>query len=140
MLYFNSVVFANNKGEIFLDVFGQDKIDKGFITHRPFVDQIKGSYLFGTQAVNYARLFIDGKPMETASILPMFNQAVSEGNVYNTLGLYENAVLGLSSGTPLGLYTSGNMIDLVESSGLNLFTSGPEEDANMVLMLNIRGK
>ena len=78
--------------------------------------------------------------METASILPMFNQAVDAGNVYNTLGLYENAVLGLSSGTPLGLYTSGNMIDFVESSGLNLFTSGPEEDANMVLMLNIRGK
>jgi hypothetical protein len=140
MVYFNSVVTSNNKGEIFLDVFGQDKIDKGFIIHRPYVDQIKGSYLFGVQAVNYSRLFIGGRPMETASILPMFNQAVGQGNVYNTLGLYENAVLGLSSGTPLGLYTSGNMVDSVESSGLNLFNSGSEAGSGIVLNLNIRGK
>jgi hypothetical protein len=96
--------------------------------------------LFGKQEVQYSRLFIDGRPMETTSILPIFNQGVGQGNVYNTLGLYENAVLGLSSGTPLGLYTSGNMIDFVESSGLNLFNSGSEVGSGIVLNLNIRGK
>ena len=138
--YLNTTVFSNNKGEIFLEASGQDKLPKGFIIHRPFIDQIKGSYLFGKQEVQYSRLFIDGRPMETTSILPIFNQGVGQGNVYNTLGLYENAVLGLSSGTPLGLYTSGNMIDFVESSGLNLFNSGSEVGSGIVLNLNIRGK
>jgi len=138
-IYINATVFANNNGEIFLEAFGKDMIDKGFIIHRPFVDQIKGSYLFGNPTVQYGRLFIDGKPPETSSILPIFNQGVGEGNVYNTLGLYENAVLGLSSGTPFSLYTSGNMIDFVESSGLNLFNSGSEIGSG-ILKLNIRGK
>jgi hypothetical protein len=138
--YLNAVVFANNKGEIFLEASGQDKIPKGFITHRPFIEQIKGSYLFGNPQVQYSRLFIEGRPQESNSILPIFNQGVEQGNVYNTLGLYENAVLGLSSGTPLGLYTSGNMIDFVDSSGLNLFIDGSEAGSGIVLNLNIRGK
>jgi hypothetical protein len=139
-IYLNGLVLANNKGEIFLEAFGQDKVEKGFITHRPFIEQIKGSYAFGIQSVNYSRLFIEGRPPESESILPLFSQGVEYDNVYNTLGLYENAVLGLSSGTPLGLYTSGNMIDFVESSGLNLFNSGPEAGSGIVLNLNIRGK
>lgn len=138
--YLNTTVFSNNKGEIFLEASGQDKLPKGFIIHRPFIDQIKGSYLFGKQEVQYSRLFIEGRPQESQSILPIFNQGVGQGNVYNTLGLYENAVLGLSSGTPLGLYTSGNMIDFVESSGLNLFIDGSEAVSGIVLNLNIRGK
>ena len=138
--YVNTIVFSNNKGEIFLEASGQDKIPKGFIIHRPFIDQIKGSYLFGKQEVQYSRLFIEGSPQESNSILPIFNQGVGQGNVYNTLGLYENAVLGLSSGTPLGLYTSGNMIDFVDSSGLNLFIDGSEAFSGIVLNLNIRGK
>ena len=138
-IYLNAVVFANNKGEIFLEVAGQDMIEKGFIIHRPFVEQIKGSYLFGNQKVQYSRLFIEGRPQESDSILPIFNQGVGNGNVYNTLGLYEQTV-GLSSGTPLGLYTSGNMIDFVESSGLSLFIDGSEAGSGIVLNLNIRGK
>ena len=138
-IYSNKTVFSNNKGEIFLEASGQDKIDKGFIIHRPFIEQIKGSYLFGNAIVQYGRLFTEGRPLETDSILPIFNQGVGYGNVYNTLGLYENAVLGLSSGTPLSLYASGNMTDFVESSGLNLFNSGAEVVSG-ILTLNIRGK
>jgi len=138
-VYFNSIIFANNKGEIFIDAFGHDMIEKGFIVHRPFVEQLKGSYFYGIQNVNYARLFTHGKPSENSSILPLFNQGTGHDNVYNTLGLYENAVLGTSSGTPFSLYANGKLVDFVESSGLNLFNSGAEVGSGM-LALNIRGK
>ena len=138
-IYFDGTIFSNTKGEIFLEASGQDKVEKGFITNRPFIEQIIGGYAFGKPVVYYSRLFIEGRQLETASILPLFNQGIGYSNVYNTLGLYENAVFGLSSGTPLGLYTSGNIIDVVESSGLNLFSSGAEVGSG-ILNLNIRGK
>jgi hypothetical protein len=138
-LYDHHIVFANDKGEIFIEASGQDKIAKGFIIHRPFIEQIQGSYLFGNQIVNYSRLFIDGTPQESRSTLPIFNKGVIDGNVYNTLGLSVGAILGQSSGVPLGLYTSGNFIDYIANSGLSLFADGAEVSSG-ILNISIRGK
>lgn len=141
-VYFRDMIYSNEKGEIFIEVSGQDKIPKGFITHRPYIDQIQGSYHFGTQAIQYNRLFIEGRPLEAYSNLPLFNNAIEYGNVYNSIGLYEYGVIGISStpsGSDLSLYTSGNYVDFVESSGLTLFASGVDLNSD-ILPLYIRGK
>jgi hypothetical protein len=133
------MIYSNEKGEIFIEVSGQDKIPKGFITHRPYVDQIRGSYHFGTQAVQYNRLFIEGRPLEAYSNLPLFNKAIEYGNVYNSIGLYGYGVIDVSSDSDFILYTSGNYVDFVESSGLTLFASGVDLNSD-ILPLYIRGK
>jgi hypothetical protein len=138
-LYIKATVFPNQNGEIFIEASGQDKITKGFITHRPFIEQIKGSYLFGSPSEYYARLFIEGRPLEANSIIPLINQGFGHGDVYNTLGLNVGAIFGHSSGLPLGLFTSGNFVDYVETSGLNLVTDGAETNSG-ILNISIRGK
>lgn len=139
-LYLNSVVFANNQGEIFLEASGQDKIPKGYITHRPFIEQIRGSFLFGTPSEYYTRLYVEGRPPEAFSTIPLINKASESSNVYNLLGLYNNAVLGIVSGIPsFNLYTSGNYVDIAEGSGMPLFVSGVELNSE-TLNLSIKGK
>ena len=137
--YLKSVVFANDKGEIFIEASGQDKVAKGFIIHRPFIEEIKGSYVFGSESKYYARLFVEGRPLEASSNMPIFNEGFGYSDVYNTLGLNVGAIFGQSSGLPLGLYTSGNFVDYVANSGLNLHVDGSEVNSNM-LAINIRGK
>jgi len=139
-IYVNGVVFANNDGEIFLEASGQDKIPKGYITHRPFIEQIKGSYLFGTPTEYYARLYVDGRPPEKSSRLPLINSAPESANVYNLLGLYSNSVLGIVSGVPsVNLYTSGNYVDVAENSGLFFVVDG-EEINSEIMNLYVKGK
>ena len=138
-VYFRDTVYANENGEIFIEVSGQDKISKGFITHRPYIDQILGSYHFGTLAVQYNRLFIEGRPLETYSSLPLLNNAIEYGNVYNSIGLYGYGVIDVVSDTDFTLYTSGNYVDYIESSGLTLFASGVDTNSD-ILPLYIRGK
>lgn len=139
-LYLDSVVFSNNQGEIFLEASGQDKIPKGYITHRPFIEQIRGSFLFGTPSEYYARLYIEGRPPEIFSTIPLINNASESSNVYNILGLYNNAVLGIASGVPnFNLYTSGNYVDIAEGSGMPLFVSGVELNSD-IMNLSIKGK
>jgi hypothetical protein len=51
--YFTSgTIFSDNKGQIFIEVSGQDPATKGFIAHRPFIKSVDGQYAFGTQNNN----------------------------------------------------------------------------------------
>lgn len=117
----DGVVFADQNGEIFLEVSGQDKNDRGYAVHRPFIQNIKGSYLHGKYIPEYSRLFVAGKPPDTQSALNLFSPDVAD-NVYNTLGMYSFGILDSVSGVkPLNISISGGLIDSVNNSGDPLF-------------------
>lgn len=135
------VIYSNNEGEIFLESSGQDFNSNGYINHRPYIASVNGGYVFGTEINNSMRLFTDGSPINTSSNMNLFSNAANSHNVYNTLGLYQSAILGFASGIPngLNLYLDSPNPVLVENSGLFLSTSGIGINTD-TLNLRIRGK
>ncbi|NBO99633.1 MAG: hypothetical protein EBU90_05840 [Proteobacteria bacterium] len=136
--YFHDTVYANDKGELFIEVSGQDKIPKGFITHRPYIYQINGSYHFGTQSVQYGRLFIEGRPEEISSNMPLINRSIDYGNVYDNVELYTFGVSDINSGI-FSLYNSGSYVDSIYESGLTMHTQCAEFSSG-IITLAVRGK
>ena len=142
MLYFVSgVVYSNNQGEIFLEASGQDLNINGYINHRPYIVSIYGNYIYGTELNNSMRLFAEGSPNSISSNMNLFSNAADYHNVYNTLGLYQSAILGFASGIPngLNLYLDSPNPVLIENSGLFLSTSGIGTITD-TLNMRIRGK
>ena len=141
-LYFaTGIVYSNNEGEIFLEASGQDFNVNGYINHRPYIVSINGGYVFGTDVDNSMRLFANGSPTNILSNMNLFSNAASSHNVYNTLGLYQSAILGFASGIPngLNLYLDSPAPVLIENSGLFLSTSGIGINTD-TLNMRIRGK
>ena len=145
-IYQNGVVFASHDGEIFIEASGRDYNPKGYVVHRPFIEEIQGAYLFGTFQAAYARLFTEGTAPTAKAEMNLIKPA-GKGNVYNDIELRLNTfgVLGISdtdstsdfnlplhvSGSPIGsINNSGDPLGLyyeVADSGvdeLNLFTKG----------------
>ena len=118
---FEGTVFANEQGEIFIEASGQDKVERGYVTHRPFIKQIRGVYQFGEGVRDNVSLYVDGKPFDSSGVINLFSKAPDVGNVYNTVGLY--GISSLDSSGTLHLYASG--IGKDSSSGvMNITTSG----------------
>jgi hypothetical protein len=122
--YASGMVVTNDRGEIFLEVSGQDPSTKGFISHRPYIESIYGNYQYGKLINDTLNLHISGGNISPSSQLPLLISVENSAYVYNTLGLYSDVKAGdadsslsgmplfaqVSSGTPfesLGLYTSG---------------------------------
>ena len=145
-IYQNGVVFASHDGEIFIEASGRDYNPKGYVVHRPFIEEIQGAYLFGTFQAGYARLFTEGTAPTAKTQMNLIKPS-GMGNVYNDIELRLNTfgVLGISdtdstsdfnfplhvSGSPIGsINNSGDPLGLfveVVDSGvdeLNLFTKG----------------
>ena len=133
----SGMIYANPQGEIFLEASGQDPTLKGFIKHRPFIELVKGSYFFGTPVDEAFRLFIEGQPPVISVDMNLFMNCES-GNVYNTLGLYEQGVLDVNSEN-LVLYTDCPSGITVSESGLFMYASGIGNTTD-TLNLRIRGK
>ena len=55
-------ILATQEGEVFVEVSGQDKIDKGYVIHRPYIEKIEGTYAFGISEFDQMPLFVEGKP------------------------------------------------------------------------------
>jgi hypothetical protein len=118
---FEGTVFANEQGEIFIEASGQDKVERGYVVHRPFIKQIRGVYQFGEGVRDNIALYVDGKPFDASGVINLFSKAPDVGNVYNNIGLY--GISSLDSSGILHLYASG--INTDTSSGvLNVTTSG----------------
>jgi len=49
-------------------------------------------------------LFIDSINLPPSSQMPLFIDVENSSNVYNTIGLYSNAVSGISDSSPSGLF------------------------------------
>lgn len=145
-IYQNGVVFASHDGEIFIEASGRDYNPKGYVVHRPFIEEIQGAYLFGTFQAAYARLVTRGTPPTTKGEMNLI-KPMGKGNVYNDIELRLNTfgVLGISdtdstSDFNLPLHVSGSPIGSINNSGdplglyceladsgvdeINLFTKG----------------
>ena len=118
-LYKTGVVFANEKGEIFVEATGQDSNPKGYVSHRPFIERIHGAYYFGTFLAGYNRLFISGKPPSATSSMNLIKPS-GMGNVYNDIELRTFGILGIAdnSGDDIfNLSVSGSLMDSINNSG-----------------------
>ena len=58
----SGIIFPNEYGDIFLEGSGLDPALKGFIAHRPFVESVIGTRLFGEQVVAGLVLNTFGRP------------------------------------------------------------------------------
>lgn len=139
--YFASgIIIPNNRGEIFLEVSGQDPSTRGFIKHRPYIESVLGYYQYGILLDTGMILYIDGKNIPPSSQLPLIMNAENSAYVYNTIGLYNGGVSGVTDSLPSGLYLfnqSESGISL--SSSLTLTTSGTWNSSD-ALNLRVRGK
>jgi hypothetical protein len=139
--YVSGIIYTNNQGEIFLEASGQDPVSKGFIEHRPYIESIDAYYMYGKPVKQGLRLFNYGKELNTSSKMNVFTNVDDTAFVYNTLGLYESAIVGFASGIPSGL---GLYLDcpnpIVVSSGMNLFMASGIGINTESLPIAIRGK
>ena len=108
----SGVFFTNNEGEIFLEVSGQDPSQRGFVVHRPFIQEITGQRFRGVPIDNRNFTFYtSGRPPVASGSMNLFAE-VAEGRVLSSgLGLYASnipdMVSGVFSGSGFNLYSSG---------------------------------
>ena len=134
-------VYATKDGYIFLEVSGQDPSTQSFITHRPYIEAVIGEYKSGTPKKTGLLLYSFGTNALPSSSLPLYTRVDVSANVYNTLGMYNSAILGFASGampSGLSMFASGYPRSISES-GLMLVTSGTTIISES-LPLRIRGK
>lgn len=135
--YGSGIVISNNKGEIFIEVSGQDPSTKGFIAHRPYIESVLGRYQYGKILENGMVLFSEGRFLPPSSQMNLFIDVENSAYVYNTLGLYGSVMTDvISSGLNLFIeFPSGSI-----TSSLNLFTASGTGSLQDNLNLQVRGK
>jgi hypothetical protein len=147
-MFQSGIIYSNDQGEIFLEASGQDIVEKLYIRHRPFVKSIYGRYFFGDPSFDKLGMFIDGEIARDNQSMNLFFGVKDSHEVYNQLGLYQSAVLGIASGVPSGLnlFMFSPNGELAENSGLFLYSDGlgiinPSGLENPdFLSLRVRGK
>jgi hypothetical protein len=138
----SGIIYSNDEGEIFLEASGQDFTDRTYITHRPYIQDITGNYVFGVTNNDNLGLFINGIPQNRDEIINLFCQGADRDNVYNTLGLYTNAESGIVSQSEMTLYTrlaSEPDFNTLSPETLTLSISGVDNNIGS-MFLRIRGK
>jgi hypothetical protein len=134
----NGVVRTNDEGVIFIEVSGQDLSKKGFISHRPYIESVLGYYKYGKLLEDSLNLQISATNVPSILEIPLFIDVENSAPVYNTMGLYSNAVIGISSSSGLCLYAycpSGITI----SDSIGLHSSGAYQFTG-TFNLAVRGK
>jgi hypothetical protein len=133
------LIVSNPQGEIFLESSGYDPSVKGFAEHRPYISFVRGSVAIGTPTTGYFGLYASGMTPQASSVMNMNILSQPTATVYNSIGLYTPAVLGIASGEPSGLFLH-TLYDPTATSGtMNLFASGIVSSGDS-LNLAIRGK
>lgn len=123
--YSNSgIIYTNDKGEIFLEVSGQDLNNNGFIIHRPYIEFIRGYKAIGTTLTSPFNLYMSGSPLETSGTVDLFMNGADTAIVYNNLGLNEFGVSGVVHSSGFYLFTHCPESVYLANSGLNLYSSG----------------
>jgi hypothetical protein len=138
--YATGIIYSNPNGEIFLECSGQDPAIKGFIEHRPYIKSVDGQYMYGTPVKDSFILYTSGSASSEEQ-LNLFTHVDDLANVYNTLELYTNSVLGYASGVPSGLYLYTHTPDPINisESGFALYASGTGLTTE-TLTLRVKGK
>lgn len=141
--YYNSgIIYADSKGQIFIEASGQDPINKGFIVHRPYIVSIDGKYAFGIPDSGQLGLFITAKGGDLSGNMSLFNRTEDEAIVYNNVGLYNGAIIDFATNFPSGLSLYIDCPDpiSISESGLCLYTASGIGTNTDALNLRIRGK
>ena len=136
----SGLLYSNNQGEIFIEASGQDPVLKGFIEHRPYISSVEGQYLYGTPNSGILGLNITGK-INADQNTNLYTRVDDSAIVYNTIGLYNSAILAFASGVPSGLqlYVHAPDPTTVAESGLCLFTASGVGLQTDTLNMRIRG-
>jgi len=112
-VFFDGRVHSDRQGQIFIEVSGQDKLEKGYVIHRPYIEKISGGYAFGKAEVATMPLISDGRFAPHSGVMPLISLGPSTGSVYNNMNLIMQR----------DLQTSGEL--RLYSSGINLFGQVP---------------
>jgi len=134
----SGIIFSNSNGDIFLEVSGYDASSKGFIAHRPYVDNIYLELLTGQPENATMNLVASGRPVPFSGEMPLAILGADRANVYNSIDLNMFGVEGIASGE----WPSGLSLNITAPSGpvpgtLNLI-AGSTQTTNS-LDLRIRG-
>jgi hypothetical protein len=141
---FKKVVTASEEGEIFIEASGQDKIEKGYVVHRPYLHSIGGTYRHGTEIKNYQRLFTEGRPPESSGNMPLSMLGQPASKVYNSMLMNITSAYTDTSGN-MPIYTSGRYVDGTitsntdRPSGLALFIDSAVSHSG-TMNLYVKGK
>jgi hypothetical protein len=137
--YESGVIYTNPRGELFVEVSGQDPSKYGFIQHRPFIESINGRIKSGLVHTNAIRLNTEGRPDEVSGIMNLSTLASDSAFVYNNMGLYNFGVDGIIQESGLNLTLElENAPVVIENSGLFLLASGVGQNTDTI-NLRIRG-
>jgi hypothetical protein len=129
----SGIVFSNRNGDIFLEVSGFDPSSKGFVAHRPYVEKVELELYPPLTNSGAFNLVTSGRPVHGSGDMNLVLIGPDRANVYNTMNLYQNAILGNSSGT-VTLFTEAPS---GQSGALNLNLSSTQTTDS--LKLRIRG-
>jgi hypothetical protein len=129
----SGVIFSNENGDVFLEVSGFDPAQKGFIAHRPYVDNVRLQLFPGIPANDSMSLYMSGHPGTVSGDMNLSIIGPDQANVYNTVNMYQFGASGIPSGT-MSMFTEAPS----GTSGiLNLSVASTQTIEN--LELRIRG-
>jgi hypothetical protein len=134
----SGIIYSNEKGEIFIEVSGQDPREISFIKQRPYIQRIDGNIVNGAPSDNILGLFTDVSPYSEDSSINLIVLAPDSDVVYNSVDLSVDCVNFLDV-SGVNLYTNSVLPEFLDSSGLFFSTSGIGI-LNSSLNLRIRGK
>jgi hypothetical protein len=100
----SGIIFTNKNGEIFLEVSGFDPSAKGFVAHRPYVEKVELQLYPPLSNSGVFNLVASGSQAPISEDMNLVLVGPDRANVYNTVNLYQSAILGLSSGN-VSLFT-----------------------------------
>jgi hypothetical protein len=121
----SGLVFTNSVGDIFLEVSGFDPAEKGFIGHRPYIDNIKFTLRPAVEVNELLNLNISGRPTPRSGDMNLALLGADMANVYNNLGMYNFGVSGI-------VYA-----DAIDQSGLFLNITAPSGPVASSLNLSL---
>ena len=138
----SGIIVTNHNGDVFLEVSGFDPSTKGFVTHRPYVEEVKLVLATGTPASGSMNLYMSGIPATRSGNMNLMLSGAPSANVYNSMNLYQFGVVGslpsgALDGNPSGMNLFMEVPSGYESGIINLNVTSTQTTGN--LDLNIRG-
>ncbi len=130
----SGIIIANENGDVFLEVSGQDPATKGFVAHRPYVELVRGELISGTGVNQEFNLITDGQPVPRSGFMNLSIPGPSSDIVYNNMNLYSFGAYVGSGDMPLYMQVASG----TSNNSLDLLLKDPQIIANM--NLRIRGK
>jgi hypothetical protein len=136
-IYASGKVYSDNRGQIFIEVSGQDPRDISFISQRPYIESIEGYIQRGTPSENIVNIYTNSVGYISENTINLHTSGPQSDIVYNNLNISTISTYSVASG--LNFVSEATSPLSLESSGLMIHTSGIGI-LNPVLDLRIRGK